>query len=326
VGTGSACYPEPVSTPSARRSNLAKAAVSLSAVGLLLWRVDTASLSQALGRIHSSTAIFALFIYFSGQMISALRWSLALRAAGFMRPRGWILRVYFGAMFFNLFAPATFGGDTVRTVALGREDARHAEAVATVAFDRVSGLATLCLLATTAMVLGAGRGWPPAIGWVAGLLGLVLILGPGWLALPLFGRLPFAKRLWGRLGGPGHEFWRSPGLWLRSCALSLVLHLHQIAAAWLIGQAIGLEVPASYYFVFHPFVIIFGALPISFGGFGVREVGYVWALSEMRAVPAEVALAFGLLWSALLLTASALGGLVVLIGGLPSRDPLGPSG
>ena len=175
MGTSSACYPGPVSTPSARRSNLAKAAVSVSAVGLLLWRVDTASLSQALGRIQFSTAVFVLFIYLSGQMISALRWSLALRAAGFIRPRGWILRVYFGAMFFNLFAPATFGGDTVRTVALGRDGARHAEAVATVAFDRLSGLATLCLLASTAMLLGAGQGWPPAIGWWL-LLGVLLVV------------------------------------------------------------------------------------------------------------------------------------------------------
>ena len=313
--------PDAPPSRSSTRSSLLKLVVSVSAVALLLSQVDTERLAATLGKIHGNTAIFVLLIYLSGQVVSARRWSVILGAAGFERSFGWVLRTYFGAMFFNLFAPATFGGDAVRTYSLGREGSRHAAAMATVVFDRISGLAALCLLASVSMAVGGAQGWPEIVGWTAAALGFGLILGPGWILPAFLTAVPAAQRLTERFRGPGRELWSSVGLWTRCCAWSLTLHLHQIAAAWVLGQALGLGVPLAYYFVFHPLVIIFGALPISFAGFGVREMGYLWALTELRGVPAEAALAFGLAWSGLLVAASGFGGIVALFGG---GDPNGP--
>lgn len=298
----------------AQRSNLAKMAVSIALGAIVLWRVDLGAVAAALAKISPATAIGILSIYLVGQAVSAWRWSFALAHAGFVRSFGWVLRIYFGAMFFNLFAPSTFGGDAVRSYALGRDDARHATAAATVLFDRICGLATLCLLAAAATAVLGAQGWPPAVGVSAAVIGVGLIVGPGWLLPRLADVLPPSTAVTAMLRGPLRRLWSSPLLWLRCCSSSLLLHLLQIAAAWVLGEALGLAVPWTYYFVFHPLVIIFGALPISFSGFGVRELGYVWALAEMRDVPADTALAFGLAWSTLLLSASALGGVVALFG------------
>lgn len=300
---------------------VAKVVVSIAAIGYLLGRIDVGTLTEALGRIHPSTAISMLLVYISGQTVSALRWATVLDAAGFSLKKDWILRLYFGAMFFNLFAPSTLGGDAVRTYTVGRDGARHTTAAATVAFDRVSGLAMLCLLGSVSMALGGAPGWPPIIGWTAAAIGVGLIVGPGWVAPLLAGATGTTDRFTQRFSGPGSALWSSPRLWLRCCLLSLVVHLHQIFAAIWLGRELGLGLPESYYFVFHPFGIVFGALPISFSGFGVREVGYVWALAEMRAIPSETALAFGLAWSTLLGAAAACGGLVVAFGGIKIQRP-----
>lgn len=310
-----------MATDNPRRKNLLKIVVSVSAIGLLLNRIDVSTLTQALARIHPSSAILLVLIYLSGQVVSALRWAVVLAAAGINRPFGWILRLYFGAMFFNLFAPSTFGGDAVRTYTVGSDGARHATAAATVAFDRLSGLATLCAIGSVAMAVGGTHGWPPVIGWTAAAISVAIIAGPGWIVPVVMRRLPKSQGLAARFSGPGSNLWSSPRLWFRCCLASLVVHLHQIAAALLIGHELGLGVTTAYYFVFHPFGIIFGALPISFAGFGVREVGYVWALAEVKSVPIETALAFGLTWSAIVLVASACGGLVVLFGGLEFKRP-----
>ena len=71
--------------------------------------------------------------------------------------------------------------------------------------------------------------------------------------------------------------------------------------------ALNLPVPLWYLMLFIPLVHILSALPLSFAGLGVREGGYV-AFLALIGVGKDQALAFGLLWSALVL------GVVWLVG------------
>jgi hypothetical protein len=296
-----------------RRGQLLKALVSVAIVGGLLWRVDLGALAGVVARIHAATAALVLLVYLSGQLVSATRWHGICRSAGLERPLAGLIRVYFGAMFFNLFAPATFGGDTMRVYALARGGGSRARALATVIMDRVVGLVVLLLIPAAAMAAFGAFGWPTMIAWLAPLIAAGLVVAPLLAAGPAAGVLPSRWRE--RLLGPGLDLWRSPRVWLRAALWSLLLHAHQLVAAMLLGSALGIDAPWRYYFVFHPLVIVFGALPMSFSGFGIREVGYVWALAELQGVDQASALAFGLCWSTLLVCASLVGGIVVLTGG-----------
>lgn len=96
-----------------------------------------------------------------------------------------------------------------------------------------------------------------------------------------------------------------------ACGISIVFHLFQLGLQGLIAAAVGLSIPFWYLLLFIPVVQILSTLPISFGGLGLREGGYIISLS-LWGIERDEALAFGLVWSAIVLGANLCGGLVLL--------------
>jgi len=80
----------------------------------------------------------------------------------------------------------------------------------------------------------------------------------------------------------------------------------------MVAQALSLDVPFGYLLICIPLINILSSLPISFGGLGVREGSCVMFLS-LVGIPSERALAFGVLWSILVVGANATGGLALLL-------------
>lgn len=160
-----------------------------------------------------------------------------------------------------------------------------------------------------------------AVAAVAASGGVAIVAG--WWTLPLLvSGLLRPDNPWRRLVEVElAPLWRDPRLLAETASLSVFFHLGQVGSVMLVGAAVGLDVPWAYYFVFHPLVSIFSALPISFAGLGIREVGYVYLLSEMTGVPRDTAVAFSVLWLGVLLISTLAGALVFLASGdpLPGR-------
>jgi uncharacterized membrane protein YbhN (UPF0104 family) len=68
-----------------------------------------------------------------------------------------------------------------------------------------------------------------------------------------------------------HELTRSPSTLVVVITLSTVIQFTRIAVHWACGAAVGIELGFSYYALFVPLMAIMASLPISVGGFGVRE-------------------------------------------------------
>ncbi len=248
----------------------------------------------------------ALAIYLAGQAVTAFRWQRIARAAGFRACFRNALRWYFVGMFFNLAGPSTLGGDVARAVLLARAPGPgFAAALSTVAFDRFVGLFALTLLAAVAVAACGTFGIPGAaaaavFAWLAAMAVM------GVLARhPRIERTAWGTRLAARV-------WRDDRLLGASLALSLPFHLLQIAAALLVGRAVGLAMAWQVYLVVHPLATVAGALPISVAGIGVREASSVWLLAEAGA-PSGQAAAFALVWLGVLVAASLVGGLVFAV-------------
>jgi uncharacterized membrane protein YbhN (UPF0104 family) len=292
-----------------------KVGVSAAAVALLLRQVDERAMAAALVAARPTPVIGAIVVYLLGQSITAWRWQIIARAVGFREGLGRMLSWYYIGMFFNLFGPSTLGGDVVRSLYLGAPTSRRALALNTVVFDRLSGLTLLVVLALLAFTAFGTFGLPrPVVLTTVVLAGALMA---GWWVLPPFVRrvLPVDNRLRKLVDSDLQPLWRDGALLAQTSAISIAFHVVQIGAAWLIGWAVGLEVPWPYYFVFHPLVSIFSALPVSLAGLGIREVGYVWFLSSVGHASQEHAAAFALLWLLVLLVSSLAGGLVFLAEG-----------
>jgi hypothetical protein len=109
---------------------------------------------------------------------------------------------------------------------------------------------------------------------------------------------------------------RAPRALAEATLWSIVVQAGNVVLVWLIGMALGAEVPLAYYFVFVPMVSLLTLLPVSLNGMGVREGGVVLFLRHYR-VDEPTALTLALLWFAVFAVVGLLGGVVYLCGAYP---------
>ena len=292
----------------------AKIGVSAAAGWLLLREVQGQELARAFAGVRSWAVAIAALMYLAGQLLTSHRWRLITNALGFRRGELETARIYFIGMFFNLFGPATVGGDVVRGLYLAERDGRRVVALNSVLFDRLAGLVMLIFVAAVALAVFGRFGLPPAL--VVTTLAAGIGLTAGWWLVPGLARRMLAprnriRRLVDDELGP---LWRDRSLLAKTAAISLLFHVWQIVALMAVGYAAGVHVPWAYYFICHPLVTVLGAMPVSLAGIGVRELGYVWFLQQ-QGVPRELGLTVALLWFAVLLVASLAGAAVFVFSG-----------
>jgi uncharacterized membrane protein YbhN (UPF0104 family) len=112
-----------------------------------------------------------------------------------------------------------------------------------------------------------------------------------------------------------------PSVIAKAVAWSFVVQMGGAAAVGLAARAIGVDQPLSLWFSVVPLVALAMVLPISIGGFGVRENALTFLLAE-QGVPEERALAVALIWGVSTIVVGLMGGVLVLLD--RSRQPAGP--
>jgi hypothetical protein len=267
--------------------------VSLAIIVYILVDVDRRDLLRTLKGVRLGLVLEGLGIYLVGQVLSAIKWAWIGRSVGLVRPMGDYMRFYFIGMFFNLFGLSTIGGDVARALYLGAGE-RPGLALNSVLFDRLTGLALLMAIGAVALMAFPQYHFPwwLSLSVVGGGLGLVL----GWWMAPRLVRLlPRSNRLRQQVETDLVPFWRDRMLLVRVSVLSIVFHFSQVWVQYVLARAAGAEVPFSYCVVFHPILSLMQALPVSVGGFGVREGGYLYFLTRID-VDDSIAVIMGLLW------------------------------
>ncbi len=272
-------------------------------VGYILLHVGRADLWAALAAVRPQDLVLPFALYLAGQVLSAIKWSALGASVGLERPLRDYVRFYFIGMFLNVFGLGTIGGDVARGLYLG-DGRRPALALDSVVFDRVSGLAILMALGAIALLAFPQYRLPWLLSAACIALGFALVVG-WWICPRLVGWLPVDNRVRRRVQDDLAPFWNDSRLLARVSLLALVFHFSQVAVQYLLARAAGASLPFSYCLIMHPVLSVMLALPISLGGFGVREGGYLYFLG-LVGVGAPVAVTMGLLWWLM----TALGGVV----------------
>src|SRR3989304_103131 len=299
---------------------LLKAVVSLGLLFFLFAEVRGAQLRRVLSSAHLSYLAVALLGYFSGQIICSLRWALLARPLGFTNPFKDFVIFYFLGMLFNLFAPSPLGGDIGRVFYLARGESEErakgwngstGSALVSVIADRFIGFAVLAWIGAAALVVFSTYTLVPIIRYLTFALAAGFLFS--WMLLPLFKRFLHRKKfLKGEKLLLGLEAYASNRqIIVQAIALSLIAHLIQAWMQILLGQALDVEIPWSYALIIYPLVGTFSALPISLNGIGLREGGYLFSLRQVGVSP-EKAIAFGILWFAIIVLDSLVGGVVFI--------------
>jgi len=303
-----------------------KVALSLVLLAILLKETDLSQLTSAVARAQTGWVIAALLGYLASQVVSAIRWAMLARPLGFREPFSQFFGAYFTGMYMNLFAPSTVAGDIGRALLLAGGQKRKALAFTTVLADRGLGFVVLVWIAAVAILAQPGYHLPPPLYWCAWIVPPTTLLG--WLfGAKLMVRVLAPENRWRHLVERDlTAYWHDYRLLSETSAVAGVFHTMQVGSQVFLAWALGIKVPAAFFFIFVPVVNILGMLPVSFSGIGIREGGYWFFLSQV-GVDRATAVALGLLSSVVVLLTGLTGGIVFLLWKNPvpvAADPSAP--
>lgn len=288
-----------------------KIGVSIGLFAFLLISTDLPTFQRHLSAAPLAWVIIAFLGYLLGQVISAYKWQVLARPLGFTQPLRTFVSYYFSGMYLNLFAPSTVAGDFGRGALLAEDRKRLGTALHSVVADRVSGVIMLLWVCAVGSLLADLRPLPVSVRY--GVIAVALGATGGWFLLPtLLGRVfPASFKLRGFIERLIEPYQTAPLVLWSACGISVGFHFLQIGLQIVLARALYIDTSAWALLVCIPLVSVFSGLPISFGGVGVREGGYIMLLTPL-GVEKEQALALGLLWSAVVLSANVTGGLALL--------------
>lgn len=312
--------------------------VSLIILTVLLLKLDFQAVLRAVKHVSAGVLAIAFVATGIGIWLDALRWwmlqhSLSL---GLCFKRVWSMTLV--GMFFNVILPGNTGGDFIK-LATGVRERPHRKLSITlsVLLDRYFGLTAIVVLAFAATLADFGNIRHAIPNFAAPLLLALTLVGATLIGAPALAaflpqrllsavvcystKLPFATQS-RMIGGDLLTAFRSP--WsIGSSLVALMVPLVTFSSGWLVARSIGINIGYTMMLVIMPIAFIASCLPISFGGLGVREGAFTilftsFSVTTLEALKTprefqeigEAAVAFSLLYYAIGLTWSLIGGAV----------------
>jgi hypothetical protein len=288
-----------------------KIAGSLVSLVVVLYSVDLIRIANQLSHIHVNTVLIALVIFWLAQFASSLRCVYVARTLGGNLAFLPSLRAHFVGLWFNQVLPTSLGGDMIK-IAMLKKNLGMSIAVKSALLDRFSGLFLLMLIILLTLPLYSKiipdqrdklllylsvLSWgfisgTITLSWFAHRMRSQLTRPPVFLNL-----VEFVSDIW--------TFKKIDHFWKQIWTSSLV-HFNGIAAYGLLGVALGFDINVLTFTLLVPLVSLIALLPVSFAGWGTRELGAVWVFG-LVGISKEHALAMSLAYGLLLIIAAVPG-------------------
>lgn len=307
-----------------------RVAVSLLMLGVIYTRVPDFDWQGIIPRWSTSTLLWltgaAVLTAFS-IVLSAVRWQQVLHALGLRGRLRALVPLYFAGQFVSNVLPTTIGGDVLRVSRLSRENGDTPDTFASVVLERLTGWLVLPLITFFGLVINPELREMGRATTLAVIIAVVTLVALGLVLFaadhPSLGGRFDAKAGWTRFIGAVHvgveRLRQRPRAAVSVIGAGLVYQVVLCLAALMAAEAVGLtDLGLTPLLAFFPAVLIAQVLPIGISGLGVREGAFVIFLTPL-GVPAEQAVALGLLLYLLNLVASLLGAPAFAIGGRPPR-------
>ena len=296
----------------------------------VLWKIDIAETLRILGGADLAYFFAAVAIFVLAIPPSAWRWQRLLRARQVDERLGWLTRAYFVSYAAAQVLPTSLGGDASRIFEGSRRHRGRAEPIAgSVLLERALGGAATLVLAAVGLLLAIGRYDVGVYLWielafVAATIAGGVVLFSRRLRRPLAPLVPALRRA--RVERPLraayegiHAYRRHLPLVLGAFALTLVIQTFKVAAIWLVGKSVGVDLPPRPYYVMGPLLFLVMLVPFTVNGVAVREAFFVSFLGKL-GVGADAAFATGFLFFLVSLVLSIPGALILGWEGLTHRE------
>jgi len=296
--TQAAGVAEPARRSRARLFTFVKVTLSVLALCFLALKVDLAAVWQRMAG-QSLWLVAAALMALSAQIVlGALRWRTILESLGARAPLPELMRVFYVAAFFSSWMwGGAVAGDGVRAWLSLRMQMRVMRAITSVILDRavaVAGVAILVILTAPLFAAQLGDTATAWTAWTAAAAAGALLIGIG-VATQMY-RLPLnwhRHRLLGAvqtLSVETRAVFLRPGVAVAALGLAVAAQFAMSLAAYALAWSMDIGLSLTNCLVLIQPVVLATALPISIGGWGVRETAMI-ALLALVGVPASAALA-----------------------------------
>ncbi len=281
-----------------------RATISVIILGFLVRNFDVTKTLEILSTVRIDLLALTFLIALLLRFFAAYRWYILLHGKNPLITFFGVLRLTFMSNLMGFFLPAGLGQEAVRIFGLSRSTSDLALSVSSALVDRVIALIALVIIVLGGMAISPPAGMPEIIVYFAWASLAVLSLGTITLMNNLFRRLldkifklirleSISKKLV-KLYSSLDAYKDQPWLLLWSMTVSLVFQFVRASIALTGAWALGLNVPILPFLVLILIIFFIRQIPISIGGLGVQEAGFIYLLNFVGVLP-EVAFSLSLL-------------------------------
>jgi uncharacterized protein (TIRG00374 family) len=300
-----------------------KIAIKCLVTALLLWvafrTVDIAAVASLLSSLNPWWALVALLLTGLIILFDATLLSSVIRLFSRRMPFGTAMLYSVVGWFFSNVAPSTVGGDIFRGVQLSRVGMPVGTAVRIILAVRVLSFITLVGVIAAGLPIALGLLKEPRdellmitlLASGIGVIAALFVLAHIRLRVPRLERWAFFQKLLTVAGDFRLLLTPSHGI-ASAWAAALAQHLLRVGVLAALATGLGLDIPVATLFAFATAALLMAMVPISFGGWGIREIAFVYLLGA-AGVSAEAALSLSIAFGLLRVLMGVIGGLAWVV-------------
>ncbi|MDP7029165.1 MAG: lysylphosphatidylglycerol synthase transmembrane domain-containing protein [Phycisphaerales bacterium] len=262
--------------------------------------------------------------------LQTTRWWILMRCRGLGGSWPRTLRLVLVGAFCNFALPGTEGGDVVKAWGAARDSDRRVEAVVSVVFDRITGLAGLVILAAivglfvaesdAARQIGQWVGWA-ALGVGGAAVAAFVIATRGWLRMPDIARR-FSGGLPVRLFEAASAYANHPAAVAGATGVSVCVQILLASAAGCAAWSLGVTHDITVILAVVPVLFLVAAVPLFWQGAGVMEAAGIALLAAPEVASVNQVVGFLLLYRAFEFVWGGVGALLMAGGGITLHPPV----
>jgi uncharacterized protein (TIRG00374 family) len=296
-----------------------KLVFSFGLLGWFLWKTDLTQVLKVLSAIPLLTFLLVTGIYFFALFINTLKWKLLLQNYAMSQLFSFTLI----AQYYSLILPGQLAGEAVKAYKLGKGNKDAEQIAASVVIDRITGLLGLIIVALIGLLCSKAILAKESMPWFILCFAICVVCLCSFYfqsfehsirGILLFVRNRFCKiekiiNQCLRLIDAWVQYLGTPVILVKSILLGIVFQLIAVFITMTLAGALGININfADWCWIFGVIsLVVF--LPITIGGIGLREGGFVILLGQL-GVPGEKALALSLSIFGLQIIGAIAGGVV----------------
>ena len=265
----------------------------------------------------------AVVFYAMTFVVGGIRWHGINVALGCVSTLRFCIRIFFVGGFFSQFlVGGGYGGDVYRIWVLARNTSQKLRSFMTVFIDRASGfvgaiIIVACLTPVYWLLFPSQKQILITIsmGCAVGAVILLLLAWAGRYRPRIGGESAIGRPVFSRINevlrnlGEGFLSWPATGMHLTWSLIALLFNMFAMAA---IGGALGVPIDFWVYLTLGPIVFLAKSFPLSFAGWGAREVAMIYFFGFINVDKAS-AIAMSVMAGVLVLVSSMPGGVLWLM-------------